>query len=140
MKAKDLAARLHSMNLSEFPHDMVDEAKRSGLVVVIGTSKRTVEFYGAIDDQIDIEDGGAIYFDAEGILPDADSVPEAEAQAYYDRKRLAYLIDAEWGQHGFPWSFTTVIPHSRFVVATHDGRRYCRGIVFDIKAIAGGAA
>lgn len=137
MKATELAKRLSGMDLDDFPGDLAGEARRAGLVIVIGTSKNTVEFHGAIDDQINIEDGGAIHLDADGILPDVDDVAEAENAAYYDRKRLSYLIDAEWGQHGFPWSFTTAIPHHRFVV-TNDGARYCRGIVFDVQAIGGG--
>lgn len=139
MKANELAQRLSNMDLGDFPSELKGEAEHAGLVVVIGVSKNTVEFYGAIDDQIMIEDGGPIHIDADGILPDADDIErgyEEDKRAYYDRKRMAYLIDAEWQQHGFPWSFTTAIPHHRFVVLC-DGVRYCRGIVFEVKSIGG---
>lgn len=137
MKANELARRLNGMDLSDFPSELDSEAKRAGLVVVIGVSKNTIEFLGKIDDEIDVEDGGPIHIDADGILPDADDVPEDERAAYYDRKRMSYLIDAEWGRHGVPWSFTTAIPHHRFEVLGHDGGRYCRGIVFDFASIGG---
>jgi hypothetical protein len=139
MKAKDLATRLQGVDLGDIPHEMGAEARRAGLVVVMGTSRDTVEFFGAIEGEADVPEGGAIYFDAAGILPEADDVPHELQREYYDRKRLAFLIDAEWQRDGFHWIFTTALPHSRFVAA-REGQRYCRGIVFDIKAIAGGAA
>lgn len=138
MKANELARRLDGMDLGDFPSELNGTAKKAGLVVVIGTSKNTIQFYGAIQDRIDMEDGGTIHLDADGLLPEADDVPHEESSAYYDRKRMSYLIDAEWGVHGFPWSFTTAIPHHRFLVAS-EGARYCRAIVFDIHALGGAA-
>jgi hypothetical protein len=140
MKANELARRLDGMDLGDFPSELNSTAERAGLVVVIGIDKRTVEFFGAIQDQIEIEDGGTIHLDAEGILPDPDDVSDDDRAAYYDRKRLSFLIDAEWGMHGFPWSFTTAIPHHRFVVLGHDGGRYCRSIVFDKAMLGTGGA
>jgi hypothetical protein len=139
MKASQLTASLQGLDLGDIPTEMASTARDAGLVVVLGTSRDAVSFYGAIEGEADVPDGGTIHFDRDGLLPDADSVPEEGKADYYDRKRFAFLIDAEWEQHGFPWTFTTVIPHHRFV-AVREGARYCRGIVFDIKAIAGGAA
>lgn len=139
MKANELARRLNGIDLGDFPSELSNEAKKSNLVVVIGIDKHTIAFYGAIHDQIDMEEGGTIHLDADGLLPDVDDVEESRLPAYYDRKRLSYLIDAEWGNHGYPWSFTTAIPHHRFDVLGHDGGRYCRGIVFDFSMIGGKA-
>lgn len=129
MKANELARRLSGIELGDIGRDIESEARKGNLVVVYGDGRDLVKFIGAIDGTADVPEGGAIHLDADGLLPDADDVPEAEHTAYYDRKRLSYLIDAEWQQHGFPWSFTTAIPHHRFVI-TNDGARYCRGIVF----------
>lgn len=139
MKANDLAKHLQGVDLDDLPSEMNSKARRAGLVVVIGVSRDTVEFYGAIDGEADVPEGGPIHIDADGLLPDAEEMEDgtdAELRAYYDRKRMAYLIDAEVDQHGFPWSFTTAIPHHRFVVLK-DGARYCRGIVFDYASIGG---
>lgn len=139
MKATQFAASLQGLDLDDIPHEMGAEARKSGLVVVMGTSRDTVEFFGAIEGEADVPEGGAIYFDRDGLLPDAEDVPDDLAREYYDRKRLAYLIAAEWDQNGFPWTFTTAIPHHRFV-AVREGARYCRGIVFGVAALGGGHA
>lgn len=131
MKTKELAALLQGMELKDFPTDLMREARRYGLVVVIGVSSDTVELYGAIEGEADVPEGGIIYVDADGLLPDAEEVDEADQRAYYDRKRLALPIDAEWQKDGFAWIFSMVPPHSRFV-ATLGGQRYSRGIVFDL--------
>lgn len=131
MKAKDLAARLHGVDLNDIPSELDSEARRAGLVVVYGISRDTVEFCGALRGEADVPQGGIVYFDADGLLPEADEVPEAERHAYYDRKRMAGSIYAEWQQDGFAWTFTMAPPHSRFVMS-NDGQRYCRGIVFSL--------
>jgi hypothetical protein len=138
MKANELARRLSGIELGDIGREAEREAAKSGLVIVYGDGRDLVKFIGAIEGMADLPEGGPIHLDADGLLPDADDVPEAERAAYYDRKRLSYLIDAEWQQHGFPWSFTTAIPHHRFVVM-NEGTRYCRGIVFEKSALGGDA-
>lgn len=137
MKANELARRLNSIELGDIGRDVEREAAKSGLVVVYGDGRDLVKFIGAIDGTADAPEGGAIHLDVDGLLPDADDVSHEDSAAYYDRKRLSYLIDAEWQQHGFPWSFTTAIPHHRFVI-TNEGARYCRGIIFDKIALGAG--
>lgn len=131
MKTKELAALLHGHEVGDLPGELDDVARRSGLVVVIGTDQNTVRFFGAIRGSADIPEGGTIYFDAEGILPDADEVPEAERAAHYDRKRFALVLDADWEKDGFAWTFNTVAPHRRFVLVK-EGSRYSRSIVFSL--------
>lgn len=137
MKSNELARRLNGIELGDIGKDIEAEARKGNLIVVYGDGRDLVKFIGAIAGTSDVPEGGAIHLDADGLLPDADDVPEVEHTAYYDRKRLSYLIDAEWQQHGFPWSFTTAIPHHRFVI-TNEGARYCRGIVFDKSALGAG--
>lgn len=136
MKANEFAKHLNGMDLDDFPAELQGEAKKSGLVVVIGINRDMVMFYGSIVGAADVFEGSPIHVDADGVLPEVDDVPNADLPAYYDRKRMAYLIDADFNQHGFPWSFTTAIPHHRFVVGK-EGARYCRGIVFDYASIGG---
>lgn len=132
MKPNAFAAKLNGMDLTDMPSEMDSEARRAGLVVVLGVSADTIEFHGAMRDEIDVPDGDTIYLDAAGLLPhpdDIEGMSDAERRDYYDRKRLAASIDAEWQKDGFNWTFTTVLPHARFV-AHKDGQRYARGIVF----------
>lgn len=137
MKANELAKRLSGIELLDIGSEVEREASRAGLIVVYGAGRDTVAFIGAIAGEADVPEGGAIHIDADGLLPDVDAVAADDLPAYYDRKRLSYLIDAEWQQHGFPWSFTTAIPHHRFVVL-NEGARYCRGIIFDKSALGAG--
>jgi hypothetical protein len=131
MKTKELAALLHGHEVGDLPSELDDVARRSGLVVVIGTDQNTVRFFGAISGTADIPEGGTVYFDAEGILPDADDVPEPDRQAHYDRKRFALVLDADWNRDGFAWTFTTATSHKRFVLHK-EGARWCRGIAFSM--------
>jgi hypothetical protein len=132
MKKNELARRLHGMDLNDLPSEMDSEARRAGLVVVLGVSQELVKFYGALTDEIDIPEGGAIYFDQDGILPHPDDVAEEDQPAFYARKTFAASIDAERNTHGFEWVFSTVLPYAQFVAA-NETRQYCRGIVFKLQ-------
>lgn len=136
MKANELARRLSGIDLGDIGTEIDREAAKAGLVVVYGAGRDMVTFIGAIGGEADVPEGGVIHLDADGLLPDVDAVSENDLPAYYDRKRMSYLIDAEWEQNGFKWSFTTTIPHHRFIVM-NEGERYCRGIVFDFASIGG---
>jgi hypothetical protein len=139
MKPNELARRLNGIELTDISDEISREADHFGLVVVYGFGRELVTFLGAIDDEIDVLEGGPIHLDADGVLPNADDVSEEDQAAYYDRKRLSYLIDADYQQNGYQWSFTTAIPHHRFEVL-NDGARYCRGIVFDKAMLGTGGA
>lgn len=139
MKANELARRLSGIDLGDIGSEIGHEAAQAGLVVVYGAGRDTVTFIGAVEGEADVPEGGAIHLDADGLLPDVDDIENDRLPAYYDRKRLSYLIDAEWEKNGFKWSFTTAIPHHRFVI-TNEGERYCRGIVFDFANIGGKGA
>lgn len=132
MKPTALAAKLNGMDLDDFPSELNSEARAAGLVVVLGVSSDAVEFYGAITGEANVLGGETIYFDTSGLLPGLDDVEKMSSErqrAYYERKKFAASIDAGWQQDGFSWTFTSALPHSRFV-AHKDGARYCRGIVF----------
>lgn len=134
MKPNAFAAKLNGMDLNDFPSDLSREACLHGLVVVLGMSADTVEFIGGIEGEADVPEGDAIYFDLDGLLPDPDDVDgmsEDDQRFYYERKKFAASVDANWQQDGYAWTFTTVIPHARFV-AHKDGKRYSRGIVFHL--------
>lgn len=108
MKRTELARLLHGGDYA-IPRDIRTRAARAGLVIVSGPD---LVLSGAIEGQYN---GIAreVYFDAEGILPDAEDVAEEDQRAYYDRKRLAVRIDIE--QHDFGrhrWTYQTIIPHS----------------------------
>ena len=136
MKPNAFAAKLNGIELNDIGREVTQEAARANIVIVYGSSRDTITFAGAIEGEADVPEGGTIHFDTAGLLPEADDVSIEEQADYYDRKRMAYLIDAEWQQGGFTWSFTTIIPHHRFVVM-NEGARYCRGIVFDIQSLGG---
>lgn len=138
MKANELAAQLHGIELGDIPGDAIEGARRGGLVMVYSPSADTIAFYGALRGQVNMFEDGTVYFDIEGPLPDVDDVPEVDRLAYYARKGLAHMISAEHERDGFTWTLSTIVPHSRFMVL-NNGERYCRGIVFDIKAIGGAA-
>lgn len=119
-------------------------AKDAGLVVVFGYSDDSVEFKGAIDDEIGAYDGTNVRVTPLGILPEwnaGDMIDEEDAEAYF-RKKLAGFreIEACWASEGdYSWTFKTEIPHATFDVM-EDGEPYCRGLVFALADVASGTA
>jgi hypothetical protein len=113
------------------------EADLSGLVVVYGASDDLIEIEGAIGDEGDCYDGGELFIDKDGLLPDFDQIEEEDEKAvvqYWERKRKCQKIIALWCQEdGFAWTYKTRIPHSTFVLQDkkNDDPTYCRGIVFE---------
>lgn len=136
MKRAQLAQLLHGMQLSDpIPKTIVEKAKAHGLVIVHGASDDLVEFRGAISDEAGRYEGGTVYFDAKGALPeyeDMDSDNEAETRDYFDRKRLAVSLEAHWNSGGpYSWTYSTAIPHSTFDMLD-EGAPFCKGIVFSL--------
>lgn len=89
-------------------------AKELGFVVVFGYSDDNAEFCGAISEEIGCYDGGRVF----------------EQNGKY--------IDAVWGEGEYDWTYNTNIPHATFDIYD-DSRKYCKGIVFDISELKGGA-
>lgn len=119
----------------EVPDNLAAEAKDAGLVIIHGASDDLVILRGAIEDEIDMYEGGDFELDALGVLPEpgAEDRTEAEHAALHERRRSAKTITAafcdpssEWA-----WSFETDLPHSTFSVYD-DGEEYCLGIVISL--------
>jgi hypothetical protein len=134
MDAKSLADQLtgteYPMRISE---DLARQAKDAGLVIVYGASDDLMEFEGAIYDEIGACDGATVYVDAEGLVPDFESLDKDDKQAlkaYFNRDGKGKKIEALWCAEGdYSFIYHTDIPHETFEV-TEDGAPYCRGIVF----------
>lgn len=126
------------LNGSQYPfrlsREIKDAAKLADLVVVYGASDDLMEFEGAIYDEHDCYDGGQCLIDREGIIPSWENVQdnEAEAEAYFNRKRHARLIKAIWDEGGYSWQYETAIPHACFDIL-EDWDTYCKGIVFSLE-------
>lgn len=125
-KVKEIAEKLNGIAYGENISDIEAEAKKHGIVIVIGASDDLMEFSGAIEDEGGCYDGGEVYFDRDGVSQD-------------DTER-ANVIEAIWcdgmNSDGIPatWTYQTEIPHEKFNV-WEDEELYCVGIVFSIEDI-----
>lgn len=125
-KVKEIAEKLNGIAYGENISDIEAEAKKHGIVIVMGASDDLMEFSGAIEDEGGCFDGGEVYFDCDGVSQD-------------DTER-ANVIEAIWcdgmNSDGVPatWTYQTEIPHEKFNV-WEDEELYCVGIVFSIEDI-----
>lgn len=125
-KVKEIAEKLNGIAYGENISDIEAEAKKHGIVIVMGASDDLMEFSGAIEDEGGCYDGGEVYFDRDGVSQD-------------DTER-ANVIEAIWcdgmNSDGIPatWTYQTEIPHEKFNV-WEDEELYCVGIVFSIEDI-----
>ncbi len=121
MTAKELANRLNGMQYGAGFGDVLEEAKKSGLVIVTGESDDLMEFDGAIYDEGGCFGGGRVYFDRDGVDQEGEE--------------RANCIQAVWSngvnRNGVPatWIYKTGIPCERFDVFEGDAL-YCEGLVF----------
>lgn len=146
MNAQDLAARLNGRECgSEITKDEEVEAKAAGLVVVFGASDDLVELRGAIDDELGAYDSKTLLVTRHGLLSTWDGVrsgAEEDAERYFREKASGYQeLEAVWcpvEPKGASWAYETSIPHATFDVM-EDGDLYCRGIVFALSDLPGGA-
>lgn len=140
---KDLAATMDGVEIGEEDHRIPANAKELSLVVVYGASDDLVEFRGAIRDEIGCYEGGTFYIAGGGVFDEDDFCGcKWGTEAKKTALAQALTIDALWCEvDGYSWTFSTDIPHAGFDVM-EDGETYCRGIVFDLGALAqpGGAA
>lgn len=117
---------------------MIEYARQQGLVIVYGASDDLMEVVaGAIHDEGGCYDGGTLYIDKQGLLPDWEQIEddEDEAEAYFKRKSIAKQIEAVWNKDSICWQYKTDIPHATFKIM-EDGEVYCIGMVFDIKELS----
>jgi hypothetical protein len=139
MNAKELAQALDG---SEYPlriqKDVLDAAKKAGLVIVYGASDDLMEFEGAIYDEVGVCDGGTARVDSKGIIPEFEQIDKEAYDAkdklreYFQRENSGKVIEALWcAEEDYSFTYKTDIPHETFNVV-EDGKPYCRGIVFSL--------
>lgn len=147
MKAAEFAALLSGR---EYMHEITEaeeaRAKALGLVVIFGASDDLAELRGAIYDEIGAGDGTVLRIGAvHGLIPNWESVDresEEDSRSYHDMVRAGFSeVEVEWAPDDEPlsWRFKTAIPHATFNVM-EDGDVFCRGIVFALADVKGGAS
>jgi hypothetical protein len=110
------------------------QAKTDGLVVVFGYSDDNAEFRGAIE--VGCYDDGTFFVTPDGdLLPSSHHDCDCDFCGYQDKIKTAKEIKAVWGETGYSWTYKTDIPHATFDIM-EDGKKFCRGIVFDLKEVA----
>ncbi len=126
-----------ALNMSEYPfwiaESLTEAAKQFELVIVYGYSDDSIQFDGAIYDEVPAYEGGKAYLTSKGLLYnkcDNEACPNFES-----KQKSAKIIEAIWCAEGEPtWTFKTDIPHETFLII-EDGEEFCRGIVFSMKAL-----
>lgn len=114
----------------------------NGLVVVIGNSDDIISFYGAIDDESGVYNGGNVLLDKDGLLESEEQFFEgrpsaAQATQYHERIQAAKKIKAKWCEGGLiPWTYETDIKHETFKIMD-EGSVYCVGLVFHVDDLNG---
>lgn len=137
MTAQELAARLDGRTYgSETTDDECNAAFDAGLVIVFGASDDLMEFRGRIDDELGCYDGGTAYLVSTGLLKNA--CPDSRCPYFEKAKESAATIEAVFDEDGFTWIYRTDIPHATFNIM-EEGETYCRGIVFALADVKGGA-
>lgn len=138
LTVKDVAERL---NGAEYPVHMSrefrNELKRDGIVVAMGESDDLFSFYGAIDDDKYVYDGGTALIDREGLLPNRDDIDDDEMlERYFQRIKNPTEVKAIWapseelaGAPDVSWLIQMEPPHEMFNVMEDEGV-FCRGVVF----------
>ncbi len=141
--ALELAALLNSREYNkEITNEERMQAVSDGLVIVFGASDDLMEFRGAIEDEIGAWDGTTAYLNSAGLLENDCS--DHDCPYFAKLKEKAATIKAVWHDQGSPdggftWTYETEIPHETFEIV--DGEeKYCRGIVFALADVQGGAA
>jgi uncharacterized protein YsxB (DUF464 family) len=125
-KVKEIAEKLNGIAYGENVSDIEAEAKKHGIVIVMGASDDLMKFSGAIVDEggVAYAKGGKVYFDRSSVSQD-----DTES---------ANVIEAIWckshDENGVlaTWAYKTKIPHEKFKVF-EDEELYCIGIVFSVE-------
>lgn len=139
MNAQEFAALITGR---EYPFRLTNEesqaAQVAGLVVVYGASDDLMEFDGVFRDEISCYGGGMAYLNKEGLL--ANDCESDECPHFAKLKAAATKIKALWcAEADNGWTYETEIPHASFNIV-EEGDAYCRGIVFRLADVEGGAA
>lgn len=136
MTKESLAALLNGREYgNEITRDEIWQAKAAGLVVVFGYSDDTVEFRGAISDEVGCYgEKSTLLISPKGVAekPDRDErevLEEFDVLQYVNQNTRE--IQANFGGAHYSWTFATDIPHATFEVLEGD-EKFCRGIVFSL--------
>ena len=118
----DFAKKLNGREYgNEITKQEIVEAKENGLVVVYGASDDLMEFVGAIDEEVDCDNGGYFRVTSKNLkVKKGDVTSKNKIYADWDNR-----------QKGVSWCYDTEIHHSTFNIY-EDGEIYCIGIVFSI--------
>ena len=132
LSVKELAELLDGNEyLEEIDNELAARARESHLVVVFGQSDDLMQIRGAVDDEVDVYNGGTAYFMNRKLLANTcewDSCPY-----FKEMKKKARKVKAIWSDTIRPcWKYETDIPHCTFAIL-EDGEFNCEGIVFDIR-------
>lgn len=102
---------------------------KDGLVAVYGASDDTMEFRGAIHDEVGCYNGGTAGLTKDGLLQN--DCDDDDCPYFAKLKEKATAIKAVWDGGPISWRYETEIPHVKFLIK-EDGEHYCEGIVFDL--------
>ena len=131
MSIKDFANKLDGREYGQEIFGIEKQlAKELGFVVVFGASDDLAEFEGAIGDEASCYEGDKIYLDKDGIFEECDCGCKYSEAAREKTK----VIKTIWGEGEYSWQYETDIPYETFEIFD-DGKKYCKGIVFDIKSL-----
>jgi len=133
MIEKEIAEMLDGIEYAEeISKDIIEYAKKNGVVIVFGASDDLTEFRGAIKGEADSYGGETVYFGRSGALR---SICDNPFCPYFELARdKANKIEAIWDSEGYSWTYKTDIPHETFEILD-GGEKYCRGIVFSVDAL-----
>lgn len=137
MTKEEFAKELDGVEYAQETKDksLIQQAKRSGLVMVYGASDDLVEFDGAIYDECYCYDSVQIFVCHNGnsFKPVTDISHDCDCEycGFENMKESAKTIKADFDKDGYTWIISTEIPHATFEVM-EDGEKFCRGIVFSV--------
>lgn len=104
------------------------QLKEQGIVMVFGYSDDTIEFCGALEDEVSAFDDSDVFLDKEGLVR-RDQIEECD-HCRFLQKAMGSLqkIKILWS----PWRYETEIPNETFNIY-EDGELFCTGILFEVK-------
>ena len=127
---KEFVETLNGMDIeTRIPPIDIKYAKDNGAVIVLSSSENSVEFRGAISDEVYRDEDGTIYFSSAGEL--VNICTSDKCPYFMDLVENASQIEVKWNSDGYMCVFETDIPHETFEIL-NGGEKYCCGIVFMI--------
>lgn len=135
MNIQEFAQMLNGRQMGqEMTPEEAQQARELGFVIVFGYSDDIAEFHGAIYDDAGCYEGAEIFLDKDGLFKDCEHDHFGECKYIKTAKSLCKKIEAVWDAEGYSWIYKTDIPHATFDIL-EEGEKYCRGIVFELKAL-----